>query len=189
MKHHDKLSDYVFVIEKFLPQELCKYTIDNLKSSNLWEKHKWYNSADDESWSHQSDELDIHPSAPELDNLYYPYIQELIDCYFSKYKYENFRVSKVSQIRFNRYQSGQFMRPHCDLIRSIFDGQDKGVPVFSIILNLSNDYKGGDFKMWGENIVPLDEGCSLIFPSTFLDPHEVTPVIRGTRYSAVAWAY
>ena len=189
MNHHSKLSDYVFVIEKFLPQELCRYTIDTLKSSELWSKHQWNNSSNGKRRSNDTDELDIHPSSLELDNLLYPYIEKLINYYFEEHKFENFIVNKVSQIRFNRYQSGQYMRPHCDLIRSIFDGNEKGVPVFSIIMNLNSDYEGGDFTIWDDNIVPLGEGCSLIFPSTFLYPHKVTPVTEGKRYSIVAWAY
>ena len=33
------------------------------------------------------------------------------------------------------------------------------------------------------------KGDVLIFPSNFLFPHEVKPVKKGTRYSAISWTW
>ena len=70
----------------------------------------------------------------------------------------------------------------------IFDGQEKGIPILSIVGVLNDNYKGGDFLMRGKKI-PFKTGDILIFPSTFLYPHVVKEVTEGTRYSFVAWAY
>ena len=57
----------------------------------------------------------------------------------------------------------------------------------SIVLN--SDFEGGDFeisKLDDENKVPrLEEGSIIVFPS-FIE-HRVVPVIKGIRYSLVAW--
>ena len=59
----------------------------------------------------------------------------------------------------------------------------------SIQLNDPSEYKGGsfEFKELLEKEQPkLLQGSVLVFPS-FLQ-HRVTPIISGTRYSAVTWA-
>ena len=33
----------------------------------------------------------------------------------------------------------------------------------------------------------LDKGDAIMFPSNFMYPHEIMPVTKGTRYSAITW--
>lgn len=65
----------------------------------------------------------------------------------------------------------------------------------TIIANLNDDYDGGDFIFFNpinkKDIIhreKLGKGTVLIFPSNFLYPHSVEPIIKGTRYSLVSWA-
>ena len=80
------------------------------------------------------------------------------------------------------------MRKHYDHIHSIFDGKMKGVPIISIVANLNEDYEGAEFYCRGKEI-PLKTGDILLFPSTFMYPHEVKEATKGTRYSFVSWAF
>ena len=45
------------------------------------------------------------------------------------------------------------MRQHHDHIHSLFDGNEKGIPVLSFILNL-NDYEGAELFFWDDYVVP-----------------------------------
>jgi len=65
----------------------------------------------------------------------------------------------------------------------------------SIIVNLNEDYEGGDFIFFNpsnnKDIIhreSLKKGTILIFPSNFLYPHSIEPITKGTRYSLVSWA-
>ena len=98
-------------------------------------------------------------------------------------------MNKFSTIRFNRYGNGQIMRQHHDHIHSLFDGNEKGIPVLSFILNLNDDYEGADLFFWENHVVPLGKGDIIMFPSLFLFPHGVTEAKRGKRYSSVSWAW
>ena len=80
------------------------------------------------------------------------------------------------------------MRKHYDHIHSIFDGQMKGVPIVSIVANLNEDYKGGEFVCRDKKI-NLKTGDILMFPSNFMYPHKVKETTEGTRYSFVSWAF
>ena len=62
----------------------------------------------------------------------------------------------------------------------------------SFIWRLNNDYEGGDlvWTMHGKEFhrSKTRPNSMLIWPSSFLYPHGVEPVTKGTRYSIVAWA-
>lgn len=94
-------------------------------------------------------------------------------------------------IRFNKYPAGSRMELHCDHIHSAFDGERKGVPVLSVLAGLSDpdEYTGGELVFFGNKKVELNKGDLMIFPSNFLYPHIVTPVLSGTRYSFVSWVW
>jgi PKHD-type hydroxylase len=58
----------------------------------------------------------------------------------------------------------------------------------SIQLSDPNDYEGGDLKIIDcadPSAVKKDQGTAIAFPSFML--HKVEPVIKGTRYTIVAW--
>jgi len=79
----------------------------------------------------------------------------------------NYRVMK--------YDVGAEIHPHSD--------HDPGI-YGSISFNLSEGYKGGEFKFFNGNYtVPLNKGDALIFPADYFWVHEVTPVTEGIRYS------
>jgi predicted 2-oxoglutarate/Fe(II)-dependent dioxygenase YbiX len=81
------------------------------------------------------------------------------------------------------------MRSHLDHIHSLFDGKEKGIPVFSIVGNLNDDYEGAEFYFWDDYVVPLGAGDILMFPSLFMYPHGVKEARKGNRYSFVSWAW
>ena len=81
------------------------------------------------------------------------------------------------------------MALHCDHIKSIFQGERKGIPLLSCLGALNNDYEGGEFVMWDSKVIPLKQGELLIFPSNFMFPHKVEPVTKGTRYSYISWVW
>lgn len=84
------------------------------------------------------------------------------------------------------------MEKHIDHIYSCFDGDQKGIPVLSIIGILNEEYEGGDlvFYLGGEEYTPkLKTGDTIVFPSSFPWRHEVKPITSGTRYTWVSWAW
>ena len=60
------------------------------------------------------------------------------------------------------------MRKHSDHIKSLFEGDVRGIPVLSIIINFNDDYEGGDLVFWNDHKVDLGEGDIVVFPSKAL---------------------
>ena len=159
-----------------------------------WKPHTWYNAQANSYGSEETMELDVQPITSELQQLLTPIMIQAGAAYNQKYAYLRCErtqqiMNKFSTIRFNRYGKGQIMRQHMDHIHSLFDGNEKGIPVLSFILNFNDDYEGADLFFWDNTTFKLGKGDIIMWPSNFLYPHGVTEAISGKRYSGVTWAW
>lgn len=178
--------DYVKVYEIF-GKDYCADVVSSLEDS--WMKHGFFlhdekrrvENEDDLYVSHQENKY----SQEINEQLFTPlrnYIKELklpsLDGY-----------DGYTSIRYNRYDVGQTMHWHADRVQNMFDGERKGIPTLSVVGALNDDYEGGDFLMLDDEIVDIPAGSVLVFPSTFMYMHKVTPVTKGTRFSFVSWVW
>ena len=188
-----QLKDLIHVEKGIIPANLCDHIIQEIETRE-WRPHSWYNNLNNSFVSEETMELDVQNITQELQELLTPIMIQAGARYNQKYAYLRSDktqqiMHKFSGIRFNRYGKGQIMRQHHDHIHSLFDGKEKGIPVLSFILNLNDDYEGADLFFWDDYIIKLGKGDLVMFPSSFLYPHGVTEAIKGTRYSAVTWAW
>ena len=99
----------------------------------------------------------------------------------------DFQANGIKDIQLLKYETGGFYTWHIDHAGEIIPR------TMSCILFLNDDYKGGELMFRdpnGENEMAIKPKSSrlIIWPSSFMYPHTVKPVIEGTRYSVVAWA-
>lgn len=182
-----QLKELIHVAKQLIPKDTCRFVIDSIKDQK-WEKHQWDDGNGENSYSYPTKELDVLGITPELEEILNPFISQSVKLYNDFIGKE--RVSQVScfsPVRFNRYQKDQIMRKHSDHIKGLFEGDVRGIPVLSIIINFNGDYEGGDLIFWDDHKVDLGEGDVLVFPSLFLFPHRVEEVTKNMRYSGVAW--
>ena len=185
---------YVKNNKSFLSRDLCNKTIKelNLLDSSVWKDHTFYNSFDNTSTKLSGEQElsvvytnQITTKKIIMDNLWNAidnYIRELNFSWFDGW-------TGYTDIRFNRYTLNKKMAEHCDHIHSMFDGQRKGVPILSVLGILNDNYSGGEFIMFKDVEIKLEQGDVLIFPSNFLYPHKVEPVTKGVRHSFISWVY
>jgi predicted 2-oxoglutarate/Fe(II)-dependent dioxygenase YbiX len=91
-----------------------------------------------------------------------------------------FQPTEDSGYNLLKYTTGQFYKQH-------YDASSDTPRSLSVIMSLTSSYEGGDVVFWGTNSYRLERGDVLIFPSSFIFPHEVSPVTSGTRYTVVTW--
>ena len=186
------LKDCIHIEKGIVPENLCDFIMKDIETRE-WKPHTWYNNQTDTMASEETYELDVQSTTPELQQLLTPIIIQAGAAYNAKYAYPCERtgqiMNKFTAIRFNRYGPGQIMRYHHDHIHSIFDGKEKGIPVLSFIINLNDDYEGAKLFFWDDYVADLSKGDIVMWPSNFLWPHGVTEATKGTRYSAVCWAW
>ena len=188
-----QLKELIHVEKGIIPANLCDHIIQDTEKRE-WRPHTWYNNVTNTNTSEATMELDVQGITPELQQLLTPIMIQAGTAYNQKYAYLRCErtqqiMNKFSTIRFNRYKPGQIMRQHHDHIHSLFDGNEKGIPVLSFVLNLNDNYRGADLYFWQDHVVPLGKGDIIMWPSLFLFPHGVTEARDGMRYSAVSWAW
>lgn len=183
------IKDYIKIFHKNIDSALINILLTELKIAG-WHKHQYYNNRTKQFESQPEKELYVSFLSPSEahDNLMSVY-WDTIKQYISELNYDWFNEwAGFTDIRFNKYPKGSNMKPHCDHIHSMFDGEIKGVPILSVLSNLNDDYKGGDFYLAGEKI-NMQKGDTIIFPSNFMYPHYVTDVTEGERFSCISWVY
>lgn len=185
-----------------LSQFIQKYTLQreqldiaqHIVSRTEFRAHAW---TDGKKVEYREGDIEIaYPKEKEMDWLM-PWIMDCCADYSDKFGNVGTFTSKISYPgRFNKYNPGSKMDPHYDFVRYIFDGNQKGIPIFSIVLLINDECEGGEliFKLGGSNVGEIykpevQAGDMLIFPSGFLFEHWVEPVTSGERYSLVHWAY
>ena len=119
--------------------------------------------------------------------FYFNYLKKEIERLykFYKVKFPKFASNNISQIDLLKYLPGGKYEIHTDHYSST-------PRHLSIIMNLNNNYKGGDLIFTDQKEkqikrLKLDQGSIVFFPSNFMYPHIIEPITKGTRYSVVAW--
>ena len=184
------LEHYAIKFENFLDKQTCEDAIEQQKNAKF-KQHTFYNSKSNTySTRSGSQELDVSWDNLPATKTIMRKLWDGIKDYQNKLDFVWFdRWDGYTQIRYNKYKENRKMALHCDHIKSIFQGERKGIPLLSCLGALNNDYEGGEFVMWDSKVIPLKQGELLIFPSNFMFPHKVEPVTKGTRYSYISWVW
>ena len=103
-----------------------------------------------------------------------------------KDKFVELVLNGVDHVDLLKYETGGEYVKHID--------QDHAMNrVLSFIINLNEGYEGGEICFYnpqtGQPLEPisLKRGDVIFFPSNFLYPHAILPVIQKTRFSIVGW--
>ena len=119
--------------------------------------------------------------------FYWNFIKKEIERLYIYYKakFPRMMSSKINQIDLLKYSFGGKYEVHTDHFTTC-------TRHLSVIINLNDDYEGGDLiftDQKGKEIkrLKLAKGSIVFFPSNFMYPHGIEPIIKGTRYSIVAW--
>jgi predicted 2-oxoglutarate/Fe(II)-dependent dioxygenase YbiX len=189
-KLSDELKTYVFVAKQMIPKKLCSEIVkNNFKIDDSWGIHSWS--------SYENGKLESSIKKTQEDGLLVKKLVEeeirscvmrTIELYSEVYNIPKI-INFVTEARINRYIEGTEMKIHHDHIHSLFDGEQKGIPILSVVGVLNDDYEGGDFIFYDNTMVQLGAGDILIFHSNFLYPHKVSKVTKGERWSFVSWGY
>lgn len=182
------IGAYIMHYKNVVSEHNCQEIIKEM-NEKLWQQHTYSIPTSDESFSYEND-LEVSFDESNSAKFLHEKIKYCISDYLKALDLKWFTALEGCTVpRFNRYKVGTEMRLHCDHISTIFDGTRRGSPILTVLGALNNDYEGGEFVMLEDLVIPLKAGEILVFPSTFLYPHEVRQVTKGIRYSYVSWAW
>ena len=121
------------------------------------------------------------------DKIFFKHIDRIIQQHYSHYKFKfpYLKTSNLNQIDLLKYEVGGKYEIHTD-------HGHQGQRTLTFILNLNEDYEGGDFVFYNQDNTEMKRvkcttATCIMFPSNFQYPHRIEPITKGTRYSIVAW--
>ena len=191
-KFNHRLSDYIVLLRGVISKEKCQQIIDLYKDSPSWE---WAQTTAGLTLD-QRKVRQIRISQPhvkqqskrhsDIDDDLFKIMSKAKDTYIQTLS-DRRGIKHVPEIKADEgyqllhYAEGYYFKEHCD--------HGSGMTrVLTCTLNLSDDHDGGLFRfLRGEFDVRLNAGDAVLFPSSFLFPHEVTEITRGERHAIVTW--
>jgi len=168
--------------------DICDRVLVGKTDPELWRPHCWNDYGSGDFHSNEEKELDVlflEKDDPALETIS-QVTRTLIQAYTMAFP--DVGLTQFNDARLNRYVPGTVMRRHVDHIHTLFDGETRGVPVLTVLMNLNDGYGGGGLIVCNRQY-NLKKGDVILFPSCFLYPHEVLEVTSGVRFSAVSWAW
>lgn len=172
------LTNYIKHYKESVPTDVCDMIVkyaEEFPNPNRWESAKTIAVTDTrvcESWNVLSSD--------SIDDIIFNYINEATSKFCTTFPH--FHLTEDTGYQILRYKLGGKYDYHTD------QHKDYNREV-TIILNLNDDYEGGNLCHINDNhMMKMGKGDIIIFPSNFMYPHRITPITSGVRYSIVTWA-
>jgi hypothetical protein len=205
-KDKDVLSKYILEIDDLIDKDFCYSVVDKLKKESEWKEQTLFDYPEITDSRYSDDffssslkfknclNFQIKPFERLEDEIYKEFEKIIYQALYNyNFIFYNFDWSKkwynFSPAKFNKYETGMYNKIHCDNYRTMFDGIWKGVPIYSVISFLNDDYEGGELVFWDDFVINKDIGKVVVFPSNFLYPHQITEVKNGTKYSCSSYGF
>jgi len=183
-----QLHQAIYKIEKALSQKWCKNLIKYMDIQCTEKAKVLIDGKDVEDTSQRNVYTHGLNSESPNDEVYIEILLKVMNNCLREYtkKYSFLRECSPQDINLLKYKKGNFYKTHIDSFHTV-NRQ------LSFIINLNEEYKGGDIIFFNPHTkeptskTSLNTGDLLMFPSNFLYPHGVTPITKGVRYSCVSW--
>ena len=182
------LDEYVVVLNKFVPDELCDRIIKEYHNDEDWSSAQTGSGLSENirncSVLNISERGTIDANLDvrqQIDEELYEWVAKVLQEYELRFPHLLLEIKEDSGYELLRYKEGQYYTEHTDH----FKEQPR---TLSVSINLNDDYDGGEFAFFNREIIAKNpKGSVIVFPSNFMYPHEVMPVTKGTRYSIITW--
>lgn len=183
----EKIEDAIVVLENRVPDLYCKSLIEYVEHINEFEKQGTI--SDTEEVKNKARVVSGYSLKENkiTDLIFYRHTNEIIKKNYTNYKFKfpQINTEKIKSMDVLKYSPGGKYDIHTD---HAFTTER----TLSVVLNLNEDYEGGDFIFYYQNgkemkRVKTKKGTVIMFPSNFLYPHSVSPITKGTRYSIISW--
>jgi len=183
----DTLDKYIIIIPNIVPLDLCQNIIKEYINSDEWQNAGTGPNGDanlnirncDYIQVSHSDIIQDSINRLNIDNNLFDIAAQCIKEYKKQFKHS--LIQQDTGYDLLRYNTGGFYTQHVDSFL-------QAPRLVSCSLCLNDDYEGGEFAFFDKALkYKLNIGDAIMFPSTFMYPHEIMPIIKGTRYSIITW--
>lgn len=188
-----KITDYIKIYSNRLPNDFCDLIVDEYKNSDEWSLPYIGDGTETIDYTRrnceviatsQKDIIDKNPKVRQkIDETLFKTINDCLREYNNNVISGALNIVSDTGYTLLRYKKDQYITQHVDASSDI--GR-----TLSCSIGLNSEYTGGEFAFFDKQIkFTLNKGDVLMFPSNFMYPHEILPVISGVRYSVLSWLF
>jgi predicted 2-oxoglutarate/Fe(II)-dependent dioxygenase YbiX len=186
MSSQTKIEDFIQVFDDVMCEDICDLILKEYQNSDEWDDSVvaggLYKDIRNCTQIQISSDETIHKNyqnRKHIDDLVLNSVSNVIKIYSEICPH--FQIDVDTGYQLLRYREGEFYTQHTDS----FKEQQRSL---SCSIQLNEDYEGGEFAFFDrEMMIRSKKGSVIVFPSNFMYPHEIMPVISGTRYSIITW--
>jgi len=178
------IKNYDYIVSK----ELCERILNEYKNSSDWTHSLIGGESSVDSTIRNCDSILLSDTEiiqrnfeirKNIDMELHQQLLKVVEMYSKEFPH--FSPSIDTGYQLLRYNPGQFYIQHTDN----FIQQQRSI---ACSVTLNEDFVGGEFAFFDREIMMRNSiGDVIVFPSNFMYPHEIMPVISGTRYSIITW--
>jgi len=170
------LTNYIKHYKESVPPDICDMIVKYAEQfPSRWENATTIQESNKrvcESWNILNSD--------SIDDIVFKYLTEATSKFCSTFPH--FDLTQDTGYQILRYKPGGKYDYHTDQ-HATYNRE------VTIILNLNDDYEGGNLCHIKDNhMMKMGKGDIIIFPANFMYPHRITPITSGTRYSVITWA-
>jgi hypothetical protein len=186
-KPNTTLDSFIHVFDDIMPEVVCDQILEEYANGYDWSpalthigvENFGVRNCDQILISDQNIISENTFKRQNIDDLVFQSVSKVLHEY--KEIHPGFKVEIDTGYQLLRYNEEQYYLQHTDS----FKEQQRSL---SCSIQLNEDYDGGEFAFFDREImIRSKKGSAIVFPSNFMYPHEIMPVIRGTRYSVITW--
>jgi len=179
----NNLYNYIRVYERIFPSKLCDEIINEYADSDLWADQTIVNQSNHSCYMKalqlSTDRTKTTIERKRIDHDIFTNVNKIFKKYISRFPL--LKLTSDTGYILLKYSVGDFYKLHVDE----GEGQSR---TLSCVICLTDDYTGGEFAFLNkQKVFKLKKGDVLLFPSNFMFPHEVYPIVSGNRYTIVTW--
>ncbi len=182
------LKDFIKVFDNALDPTICQTILNEYKNSSEWKETLTGSGHDPNSRNCSvipislQDIINQNPQIRQMiDQSLFECVSSCIDRYSEETTTTDLEIQEDSGYELLRYFEGEFYIQHTDSFK-------ESPRAITFILSINDDYEGGEISFFNRELTyKLKQGSCIMFPSNFMYPHEIRPIIKGTRYSIITW--
>jgi hypothetical protein len=182
----NKLEDFIEIFDDVIPESVCDEILNEYINSDEWSYAQTGSGENINIRNCKEIGMSLESVIQKnleirrkLDKTIFSYVNKSMNLY--QQKHSSFQIDIDTGYQLLQYNEGQYYIQHTDS----FKEQQRSV---SCSIQLNDNYDGGEFAFFNrEMMIRSKKGSVIMFPSNFMFPHEIMPVIKGTRYSIVTW--
>ncbi len=186
MTSQTKLEDFIQVFDDVMSEDICDLILNEYQNSDEWDDtmvagglNKDIRNCTQIQISTDDTILKNYQTRKNIDDLILDSVSNIIEIYSNICPH--FKIDVDTGYQLLRYREGEFYTQHTDSFKS----EQRSL---SCSIQLNEDYDGGEFAFFDREVmIRSKKGSAIVFPSNFMYPHEIMPVISGTRYSIITW--